>query len=106
MYIILTKKTVYKLIKEEDKIITKITDLNIKDFYFPLFILEGNISNYLYFYHKNKDIYCSAIIYNIENYIKIISNKKEKIKVFKIDDDFYVNFKEYDELAFDMVNKG
>lgn len=103
MYIILTEKAAFKLIKEEDKIIPKITDLNIKDFYFPLFILENNVSNYLYFYDKNIDIYCVATSYNI----KIISNKKEKIKTFKIDNgDFYVNFKKYDELAFDMVNKG
>ena len=103
MCIILTEETAFKLIKEEDKIIPKITDLNIKDFYFPLFILESDVSNYLYFYDKNKDIYCVAIRYSI----KIISNKKEKIKVFKIDNsDFYVNFKKYDELAFDMVNKG
>ena len=107
MYIILTEEIVYKLTKEEDKIINNITRLNIKDFYFPLFVLESNISNNLYFYDKNKNIYCSATIYNIKNYIKIISNKKEKIKVIKTDDyGFYENFKKYDEIAFDMVNKG
>lgn len=107
MYIILTEELAYKLIKEEDKIITNIIRLNIKDFYFPLFILENNVSNYLYFYDKNKDMYCVSTSYNIKNYIKIISNKKEKIKVFKIDNNyFYEIFKKYDEMAFNMINKG
>lgn len=106
MYILINDNLVYKLIKSDNNIQAIPTEIE-KTFYIPLFILDYITHKTLYFYDKEKNIYCIGGIDDMEDFMKIISNKKEKIKTLKIKEKekFTCNFLEYDRLAFDILNK-
>ena len=106
MYILINDNLSYKLIKSDNNIQSIPTEIE-KTFYIPLFILDYITHKALYFYDKEKNIYCTGGIDDMEDFMKIISNKKEKIKILKIKEKekFTWKFFEYDRLAFDMLNK-
>lgn len=106
MYILINDNLAYKLIKSDNRIKSIPTEIE-KTFYNPLFILDYITHKALYFYDKEKNIYSIGGIDDMEDFMKIISNKKEKIKTLKIKEKEKLTFHffEYDKLAFDMLNK-